>query len=101
MQIVVPIVSGVTSGLRAPGVQSGSGRPLVLTQFAVFVRAGGVHANTMTVASGGGSILVPVHITWPSGVWAQCSQPLVNVGVLVLFRQKARPAVVFCSVSPV
>src|SRR5690348_16498403 len=49
----------------------------------------------------GGSMLSPVQLTSPFAVSAQWLNPSVNVGVFVLFRQNASPAVVVCSVSPV
>src|SRR5258708_5095534 len=45
-------------------------------------------------------MLEPLHVTQPLEVSAQCSLPLVNVGVLELLRQKASPRLVCCSTSP-
>ena len=42
----------------------------------------------------GGSMLEPVHVIQPREVNAQCSLPLVNVGVFELLRQNDRPRVV-------
>src|SRR5215210_63533 len=45
-------------------------------------------------------MLSPVQYAIPDGVRPQCSQPFVNVTVLVDFRQKESPVVVCWSTSP-
>src|SRR5437588_72939 len=73
------------SGTPAPGVfQFESGRSN---------QAPGAVAEGNGLALGG-SMLLPVQVTMPCEPRAQCSEPLVNVGVFVLLRQKASPVVV-------
>src|SRR5205085_8430593 len=98
--MVVWMLPCVTLGSVAPGVHRASGRPLLVAQLSDFLRLGASHCSGGFLASDGGSMLSPVQPMMPKLVKAQCVEPSVNVGVLVLLRQKARPTDVSWSVSP-
>src|SRR4051812_21260092 len=84
-----PLAVAVGSGAETTGVEVGVAK--MGAEVGLGAAVGGTTGTGIGAANPGGSMESPVQVSMPSGVSAQWSKPFVNVGMLVLLRQKESP----------